>query len=85
MGQPEQDSQNRTARMGQPRQVDRMGQLEQDNQNRTGPLAQDCQDWTAGTITVPDQRRRIHLEVVLVRRWASGVLGIRRGEDLGEG
>ncbi len=39
--------------------------------------------WQA--VTVPDKRCRIHLEVVLVRRWASGVLGIWMGEGLGEG
>jgi hypothetical protein len=33
--------------------------------------------------TVPDRRRRTGPEVVLVRRWAVGVLGIRRGEGLG--
>ncbi len=37
------------------------------------------------TTTVPDRRRRIIPEVVLVRRWAVGVLGIRRGEGLGKG
>jgi hypothetical protein len=31
------------------------------------------------TIIVPDRRRRIIPEVVLVRRWAVGVLGIWRG------
>ncbi len=36
-------------------------------------------------LTVPDRRRRIHLEVVLVRCWASSVLGIWKGEGLGEG
>jgi hypothetical protein len=35
-------------------------------------------------IPVPDRSRNIP-EVVLVRRWAVGVLGIWRGEDLGEG
>jgi hypothetical protein len=34
---------------------------------------------------VPDRRRRILPEVVLVRRWAVGVLGIWRGEGWGEG
>ncbi len=37
-----------------------------------------------GCINVPDRRSRIVPEVVLVRRWAVGVLGIWRGEDLGE-
>jgi hypothetical protein len=36
-------------------------------------------------VTVPDRRSRIIPEVVLVRRWAVGVLGIWRGESLGEG
>jgi hypothetical protein len=31
-------------------------------------------------VLVPDRRRRIIPEVVLVRRWAVGVLGIWRGE-----
>jgi hypothetical protein len=31
---------------------------------------------------VPDRRRRILLEVVLVRHWANWVLGIWRGEGL---
>jgi hypothetical protein len=34
---------------------------------------------------VPDRRRRIVPEVVLVRRWVIGVLGIWRGEGLGKG
>jgi hypothetical protein len=34
---------------------------------------------------VPDRRRRIIPEVVLVRRWVTGVLGIWRGEGLGKG
>ncbi len=34
---------------------------------------------------VPDKRSRNIPEVVLVRRWAVGVLGIWRGEGLGEG
>jgi hypothetical protein len=34
---------------------------------------------------VPDRRRRILPEVVLVRRWVAGVLGIWRGEGLGKG
>ncbi len=37
------------------------------------------------TVAVPDRRSRIIPEVVLVRRWAVGVLGIWRGEGLGEG
>jgi hypothetical protein len=39
------------------------------------------------TNTVPDRRRRrrIHLEIVLVRRWVIWVLGIWRGEGLGKG
>ncbi len=36
-------------------------------------------------VCVPDRRSRIVPEVVLVRRWAVGVLGIWRGEGLGEG
>jgi hypothetical protein len=36
-------------------------------------------------VLVPDRRSRNIPEVVLVRRWAVGVLGIWRGEDLGEG
>jgi hypothetical protein len=36
-------------------------------------------------ILVPDRRRRIILEVVLVRRWVTWVLGIWRGEGLGKG
>jgi hypothetical protein len=36
-------------------------------------------------ISVPDRRRRIVPEVVLVRRWVIGVLGIWRGEGLGKG
>ncbi len=39
----------------------------------------------ADVITVPDRRSRIIPEVVLVRRWTVGVLGIWRGEGLGEG
>ncbi len=35
-------------------------------------------------VIVPDRRSRIIPEVVLVRRWAVGVLGIRRGEGLVE-
>ncbi len=35
--------------------------------------------------SVPDRRRRIVLEVVLVRRWVTWVLGIWRGEGLGKG
>jgi hypothetical protein len=35
--------------------------------------------------TVPDRRRRIHLEVVLVRHWVIWVLGIWRGRVWGEG
>ncbi len=34
---------------------------------------------------VPDRRHRILLEVVLVRRWVTWVLGIWRGEGLGKG
>ncbi len=34
---------------------------------------------------VPDRRSRNIPEVVVVRRWAGGVLGIWRGEGLGEG
>jgi hypothetical protein len=37
------------------------------------------------TIIVPDRRRRIHLEVISLRRGASWVLGIWRGEGLGKG
>jgi hypothetical protein len=36
-------------------------------------------------VTVPDRRCRIIPEVVLVGRWAIGVLGIWRGEGLGKG
>ncbi len=36
-------------------------------------------------LSVPDRRCRIIPEVVLVRRWAVGVLGIWRGEGLGKG
>ncbi len=36
-------------------------------------------------ITVPDRRSRNIPEVVVVRHWAVGVLGIWRGEGLGEG
>ncbi len=36
-------------------------------------------------ILVPDRRRRTVPEVVLVRRWAIGVLGIWKGEGLGKG
>jgi hypothetical protein len=35
--------------------------------------------------TVPDRRRRILPEVVLVRRWVVGVLGIRGGRVWGKG
>jgi hypothetical protein len=35
--------------------------------------------------SVPDRRRRILPEVVFVRRWVIGVLGIWRGEGTGEG
>jgi hypothetical protein len=49
--------------------------------------------WRSGSVIqgsdsilpVPDRRRRILPEVVLVRRWAIGVLGIWRGEGLGKG
>ncbi len=34
---------------------------------------------------VPDRRCRILPEVVLVRRWVIGVLGIWKGEGLGKG
>ncbi len=37
------------------------------------------------TVIVPDRRSRIIPEVILVRRWAVGVLGLWRGEGLGEG
>jgi hypothetical protein len=43
------------------------------------------------SVTVPDRRRRIVPEVVVVRRWAVGVLGIWKGRvqekgwDKGEG
>jgi hypothetical protein len=37
------------------------------------------------TRPVPDRRRRIVPEVVLVRRWVIGVLGIWKGEGLGKG
>jgi hypothetical protein len=40
---------------------------------------------TSGFVPVPDRRRRIILEVVLVRRWVTWVLGIWRGEGLGKG
>ncbi len=40
---------------------------------------------TVPICTVPDRRRRIQLEVVLVRRWVIGVLGIWRGEGSGKG
>jgi hypothetical protein len=36
-------------------------------------------------VTVPDRRRRIHLEVVLVRRWVIWVLGIWKGRVWGKG
>jgi hypothetical protein len=36
-------------------------------------------------VLVPDRRRRILPEVVLVRRWVIGVLGIWRVEGWGEG
>ncbi len=36
-------------------------------------------------VSVPDRRRRIVPEVVAVRRWTVGVLGIWRGEGLGKG
>ncbi len=36
-------------------------------------------------LRVPDRRRRSHLEVVSVGRWAPGVQGIWRGEGSGEG
>jgi hypothetical protein len=35
--------------------------------------------------SVPDRKSRNIPEVVLVRHWAVGVLGIWRGEGLGEG
>ncbi len=34
-------------------------------------------------VSVPDRRRRIHLEVVLVRRWVIWVLGIWKGRVWG--
>jgi hypothetical protein len=36
-------------------------------------------------VNFPDRISRIIPEVVLVRRWTVGVLGIWRGEGLGEG
>jgi hypothetical protein len=36
-------------------------------------------------VPVPDRRRRIVPEVVLVRLWVTGVLGIWRGEGSGKG
>jgi hypothetical protein len=42
-------------------------------------------DQTNILVTVPDRRCRILPEVVLVRRWAAGFLGIWRGEGLGKG
>jgi hypothetical protein len=36
-------------------------------------------------VAVPDRRRRIGPEVVIVRRWAIWVLGIWRGRVLGKG
>jgi hypothetical protein len=44
-----------------------------------------CNEATVGAFTVPDRRSRNNPEVVLVRRWAVRVLGIWRGEGLGEG
>ncbi len=43
--------------------------------------------WTYVTtyLPVPDRRSRIIPEVVQVRRWTIGILGIWRGEGLGEG
>ncbi len=41
--------------------------------------------WFRKGIIVPDRRSRIIPKVVLVRRWAVRVLGIWRGEGLGEG
>ncbi len=38
-------------------------------------------EWTK--CRVPDRRRRIIPEVILVRHWATGVLGIWKGEGLG--
>jgi hypothetical protein len=40
---------------------------------------------TVAVLLVPDRRRRIVPEVVLVKRWVIGVLGILRGEGLGKG
>jgi hypothetical protein len=39
----------------------------------------------SSVLSVPDRRRRIHLEVVLVRRWAIWVLGIWMGRVWGKG
>jgi hypothetical protein len=36
-------------------------------------------------LVIPDRRRRIVPEVILVRRWVIGVLGIWKGEGLGKG
>jgi hypothetical protein len=36
-------------------------------------------------VAVPDRRHRIVPEVVIVRRWVIGVLGIWKGEGLGKG
>ncbi len=36
-------------------------------------------------VIVPDRRRRVLPEVVFVRHWAIGVLGIWRGEGFGKG
>jgi hypothetical protein len=41
--------------------------------------------YSVSSISVPDRRRRIVPEVVLVRRWVIGVLGSWRGEGLGKG
>jgi hypothetical protein len=48
---------------------------------RTSGMDMDIRRW----LTVPDGRRRIIPEVVLVGRWSVGVLGIWKGEGLGKG
>jgi hypothetical protein len=49
------------------------------------PLRESAAGVSTAEVGVPDRRRQIIPEVVLVRRWAIGVLEIWRGEGFGRG
>jgi hypothetical protein len=65
-----------TDRLYRKDRIERMDRLDR----RTGLERQ-----TRWIESVPDRRRRIHLEVVLVRRWAIWVLEIWKGRVWGKG